>query len=118
MEYFYTILKTYIDLIQNQRKSSIDLSIQPNSMQKSDESETIGSANRMVKCLQEEDFTENDENDEFTPAQIQELELENYLIKELDATLEFKEKMEEYVYDNFLPFLKYFNMKYLRNMFM
>ena len=75
---------------------------------------------KTLKSLQEEELSENDEKwgeDGFTHAQLQELELEKFLMKELDATLEFKEKLEEYVYDNFLPFLKYFNMKLLRNMF-
>lgn len=112
MVYFFTILKIYIVLIQNRRKSFIGLSIKLSSMQQS---------NKTAKSIQEEDLSENDENmgeDGFTPSQLQELELEKFIMKELDATLEFKEKLEEYVYDNFLPFLKYFNMKLLRNMFM
>ncbi len=113
MVYFYTILKIYIDLIQNQRKSSIDLSIQPSSMQNS-------KLDHLFEFEKTPESFETDENcgDVFTDAQLEELEMDNFLMKELDATLEFKEKLEEYVYDNFLPFLKYFNMKRLRNMFM
>lgn len=59
-----------------------------------------------------------DQEDYFTGEQLAELELENFLNKELDATLKFKEHLEEYVYDNYLPFLKVFNISKLRNIFL
>lgn len=62
------------------------------------------------------------DNDEFYDYYDQEafklLELENLIIKDLDATLMFKEELERYVYDNYLPFLKYFDMARLRDIFL
>lgn len=120
MVYSYIILKIYIVLIQNQRKSFIDSSIQHNSMQHP--RPTLGTTSGK-KELKKDDIIvnpdeDNDYDDMFTPEQLKELEFENFLNRELDATLEFKEQLEEYVYNNFLPFLKYFNMRILRNMFL
>lgn len=120
MVYSYIILKVYIVLIQNQRKSFIDSSIQHNSMQQP--RPTLGTTSGK-KELKKDDIIvnpdeDNDYDDMFTPEQLKELEFENFLNRELDATLEFKEQLEEYVYNNFLPFLKYFDMRILRNMFL
>ena len=62
--------------------------------------------------------TDQGDLDTFGAAQLEELALDNFLFRECEAALNFKEKIEEYVYDNFLPFLRYFNMSRLRDMFL
>ena len=104
MVYFYITLKIYTGLIQNQKKSFIGTYIKLNSMNNLEE---CGDCGDCGDCEDQED-----------EKQLAELELENFLNKELDATLKFKEHLEKYVYDNYLPFLKGFNISKLRNIFL
>ena len=101
MVYFYIILKIYTGLIKNQKKSFVGLYIKLKPMDNDNEQ-----------------YSEEDtEYDCFTKEQLYELELENFLHKELDATLNFKEDIEKYIYDNYLSFST-FDFRKLRNIFL
>ena len=78
----------------------------------------LNSTNNYGKNMENIEDTDEEDLDTFGAAQLEELSLNNFLFRECEAALNFKEKIEEYVYDNFLPFLKYFNMSRLRDMFL
>jgi len=78
----------------------------------------LNSTNNYGKNMENIEDTDQGDLDTFGAAQLEELTLDNFLFRECEAALNFKEKIEEYVYDNFLPFLRYFNMSRLRDMFL
>ena len=78
----------------------------------------LNSTNIYGKNMENIEDTDQGDLDTFGAAQLEELALDNFLFRECEAALNFKEKIEEYVYDNFLPFLRYFNMSRLRDMFL
>lgn len=121
MKYFFIILKIYTILIKRLKRSFTGLFILLNSMDNFNiTGQNSGSNDPLyLKYRELEEGRSNEEDiDGYTPQQLEELELENFLLRESDATLDFKEKLEEYVYNNFLPFLRYFNMSRLRDMFL